>query len=164
MKALLVLLTVLATSSAFAGVSSMSWGEILSDSSLVVPNDLVFQNGPGYGATWKAATDKNVCHDGSTVYGGTSLVRVCSGSDSSEDCEWVRVKLETPFYYTAKVQKCTGSDDSNCVWTTKTVDNSPNRMMAIYKKPSGSNGNLQYVGKKAYTIPYCADLAPVPAN
>ncbi len=163
MKALLVLFTVLATSSAFAGVSTMSWAEILSDSDYVVPNDLIFQNGPGLGATWKAATDKEVCHDGSTVYGGTTRVQVCSGPDNDSNCEWVSVKLQTPFYYTTKVQKCDRGGEGDCYWTTKTVDNSPNRMMTVLKDNGGESG-ATYAGKKAYTIPYCADLSPVPAN
>ena len=165
MKALLSIMTVLAATVAFARVDiqSMTWGEILSDSSLKAGNSLVFQNGPGLGATYKAPTDRGVCHDGTFIYGGTTNIQVCSGSDNDENCEWVSVKLKTPYEYDLLTCAPTGGSDDDCEWQTKTVKQYPEQRVSVFKKASGDDSD-KFLGKKDYTIPFCADLTPVPAN
>ncbi len=163
MKALITMMTVLAASVAFAGtdIQAMSWGEILSNPGLQTGNSLVFQNGAGLGATYKSPTDRGVCHDGEFIYGGTTRVQVCSGSDNDENCEWVSVKLKTPYQYDILTCASTGDDD-DCNWVKKSVVQTPNQMVSVFKKKSDQD--LDYLGKKAYTIPFCADLSKVPAN
>ncbi len=164
MKALISLMTVLAATVAFAGtdIQAMSWGEILSDSSLRTGNSLVFQNGPGLGATYKSPVAADVCHDGTYIYGGTTNIQVCSGSDNNSNCKWQSVKLKTPYQYQITTQVCKGGDDSDCDWVQKTVTQTPNQRVSVFKNKG--KGDLQFLGKKAYTIPFCADLSPVPAN
>ena len=167
MKAIISLIAVMAASVAFAktDIQAMSWAEILSDSSLTTSNDLIFNNGPGLGTTYKRSTDASVCHDGAMIYGGKTRVQVCSGSDNDENCEFVSVKLKTPFRVQFKTQVCTGSDnDENCKFVTKTRVQTPNRKIAVYKKGQSDNSNDQFIAKKAYVIPFCDGLSPVPAN
>lgn len=162
MKALIVLFSVLATSVAFANVDiqSMTWGEILSDSSLRTANDIVFQNGRGLGATWKRST--SVCQDGTYLYGGKTTVQVCSDEDGKDVCEApVTVKLVAPINGQQTVQMC-DDDDKNCEMVTRPFVQSPSRSIAVMAKDS--NDEWVSLGNKAYTIPFCADLGPADAN
>jgi len=165
MKTLIVIAAMFAATVASAkDIQAMSWGEILSDSNLTTYNDLQFQNGPGLGVTFKRSTDASVCHDGAFIYGGISRVEVCSGSDDNSNCKMVSVKLKTPFRRSYQAEVCTGGDDSDCKVVTKALVQTPNRKVAVYSKGHGSDNDDMFLAKKAYTIPYCADLTPVPAN
>lgn len=167
MKAIISLIAVMAASVAFAktDVQAMSWAEILSDSSLTTYNDLIFNNGPGLGTSFKRSTASDVCHDGAMIYGGKTRVQVCSGDDNEENCEFVTVKLKTPYRVSFKTQVCSGDDnDENCKWVTKTRVQTPNRKIAVYKKGLNDKGNDFFIAKKAYVIPFCDGLSPVPAN
>ena len=167
MKAIISLIAVMAASVAFAktDIQAMSWAEILNDSSLTTYNDLQFNKGAGLGTTFKGSTSADVCLDGAMIYGGTSKVQVCTGSDNDENCEFVTVKLKTPFRVQYQTQVCKGSDnDEQCEWVTKTRVQLPNRKIAVYKKGQSDDLNDSFIAKKAYRIPFCSDLAPVPAN
>ena len=167
MKALVSILTVLVATAAFAkpDLSTMSWAEILSNKSMTTHNDLIFNNGPGLGTTYKRSTSKDVCHDGAFIYGGTARVQVCSGSDNDENCMFRTVKLKTAFKTQYKTQVCQGSDnDDNCQWVTKVRVQTPNRNIAVYKKATSDNGSDSFIARKGYVIPFCAGLGQVDAN
>mgnify|MGYP003687708193 CR=1 FL=1 len=169
MKALISLIAVMAASVAMAqsasSIQAMSWAEILNDSSLTTYNDLIFDNGPGLGTTWKRSTDASVCHDGSMIYGGKTRVEVCSGDDNDDNCKSVTVKLKTPFRVQYKTQVCSGNDsDEKCKWVVKTRVQTPNRRLAVYSKGQDEGKGDSFLAKKAYVIPFCDGLAPVPAN
>ena len=167
MKALVSLLTVLVATAAFAktDLSTMSWAEILSDKSLTTYNDLIFMNGPGLGTTFKRSTSKDVCHDGSYIYGGKTRIQVCQGSDDDNNCEFVTVKLKTAFVTKYTTLVCEGSDnDENCQHVVKTRVQTPNRNIAVYKKADDSDQSDAFIARKGYVIPFCAGLKPVPAN
>lgn len=166
MKTLVAIAAFLVASTSFAvDFETMTWGQILNNSNYRTNDDIVFQNGPGLGATFKESTSPDMCQDGTYIYGGTTNLTLCENDKGNGDCSTYTVKLKTKMNGAKLVCSAKGGKHGDtCVGNIVKVPfyQSATRSVAILAKVG--RDSWQVVGKKSYTIPYCSDLVAVPAN